>query len=217
MNRRELLSGAALIASSRIVGAQMPMFQAPPPLVAAIKFPSAVLAAKVQQCPEWCWAASISAVFSFFGKSVDQVTIVSRKYRVPACWPSGTAAAIAQFLNTTWIDQKTNTPFQCRLTGAFDAMAHVGAINNAMIVNELSNQRPVVYCNTHHCMVICEVKYYPGPMPNIVEATVMDPWPKAQRFHSLCKPELYPAIFNQWGQRIGGGQMAFLGSVSIIG
>jgi hypothetical protein len=94
-------------------------------------------------------------------------------------------------------------------------MAHVGAINNAIIVNELLNQRPVMYCNLSHAMVIVGVTYFPTPIPNIQSVTVMDPWPYSPRLHPLSAPEMVPAVFNPLGQYVGGGQMSFLASVIV--
>ncbi|MGB6688316.1 MAG: C39 family peptidase [Terracidiphilus sp.] len=217
MDRRRLLAGAALVGISRLLPAQNCAMVAPGVALcsANISFPQVALAAEIQQCPEWCWAASISAVFNFFGYSVDQRTIVMRKYHQLVCAPSQTAAQIAAFLNTQWTDESTGNQFACRLTAAFDAMAHVGAINNAIIVNELLNQRPVMYCNLSHAMVIVGVTYFPTPIPNIQSVTVMDPWPYSPRLHPLSAPEMVPAVFNPLGQYVGGGQMSFLASVTV--
>jgi hypothetical protein len=218
MNRRSLLMGAAAFAAGRVAPAQIPIYPGQPaPLqTAQIRFPEVVLAAEIQQCPEWCWAASISAVFRFFGHNVDQKSIVVRKYGQLVCGPSQTAAQIAAFLNTQWVDETTQAPFTCTLTAAFDAMAHVNAINNAVIVNELLNQRPVVYCNISHCMVIVGVSYIPTqPVPAIQSVTVMDPWPYSPRLHPLTPAEMVPAIFNPVGQYMGGGQMSFLATVAV--
>jgi hypothetical protein len=214
MNRRKFVSNAALAGFGQIARAQLP-YLPPPPQTAQIAFPQVALAAEIQQCPEWCWAASLSAVFRFFGKTVDQRTIVMRKYGQLVCAPSQTAAQIAAFLNTQWIDEATGRPFMCRLTAAFDAMAGVGAINNGIIVNELASQRPVIYCNLSHCMVIVGVTYLPTiPFPSIQNAMVMDPWPLSPRLHPLSPPEMFPAQFGPLGY-IGGGQMSFLGTVLV--
>jgi hypothetical protein len=217
MDRRKLLKGAALLGFSRLLPAQN-CGVVPPGVTlcsAQISLPQIQLAAEIQQCPEWCWAASISAVFKFFGYSVDQRSIVIRKYGQLVCAPSQTAAQIAAFLNTQWTDESTGDQFSCSLTAAFDAMAHVGAINNAIIVNELLNQRPVVYCNLTHCMVIVGVTYIPTPIPSIQSVTVMDPWPLSPRLHLLSPPEMVPAVYNGIGQYVGGGQMSFLASIDV--
>ncbi|MBT9329833.1 hypothetical protein D0Y96_002185 [Acidipila sp. 4G-K13] len=166
-----------------------------------------MLAATLQQCPEWCWAASISMVFKFFGHPLDQKTIVARKYHSLVCMSALSASQIASDLSDSWTDDNGDD-FSSELTAAYDFRAGVLAIDNAIIVNELLNGRPLLYCNTQHAMVVCAADYRPGPVePAIDGIAVMDPWPYSPRIHPLSPPEMIPAHM--------GGQMTFLASVDI--
>ena len=103
--------------------------------------------------------------------------------------PALVAAQIASDLSSPWTDD-----FESTLTAAYDFQAGVLAINNAIIVNELLEGRPLLYCNTHHAMVICGVDYRPSPIGPLIDGlAVMDPWPAAPRLHPLSRPELFPA------------------------
>jgi hypothetical protein len=210
MNRRDFLAMSLLgslgyAAHSQQCGMIAPGVQG---CRAQISLASIALAATLQQCPEWCWAASISAVFKFFGHPLDQQTIVMQKYHQLVCMPALTAQQIASDLSATWTD-KNGTAFTSTLTAAYDAQAGVLAINNAIIVNELLNQRPLLYCNKQHAMVIVAADYRPGPYGPIIDGIgVMDPWPPSPRLHPLSPQEMIPAHL--------GGQMSFLGAVSVV-
>jgi hypothetical protein len=209
MNRRVFLSGSIAAALHQVLRGQQ-CAPIPPGVIgcrAKIDFPNVVLASTLQQCPQWCWAASISMVFKFFQHPLDQKKIVLRKYGQVVCMPARTAEQIAEDLNDEWVDDR-GKPFTSTLTAAYDFQAGVLAINNAIIINELINQRPLLYCNTHHAMVICAADYRPSPAGPLIDAVaVMDPWPWAPRIHPLSRPELLPAHT--------GGQMTFLASVRI--
>ena len=173
----------------------------------AISIERVSLAATLQQCPEWCWAASTAAIFKFFGHEIDQKAVVIATYGQVACMPALRPIQIAQALSRQWTDNDGDD-FQLRITAAYDPQSGISAINNAIIVNEINNGRPLIYCNTHHCMVICGVTYRPSPAGPLIDAVgVMDPWPFAPRIHNLSPPEMIP--------RHIGGQMMFLASVDV--
>lgn len=160
-----------------------------------------------QDCPQWCWAASISMIFASHGHFVPQETIVQRVFGGLLCAPAGNGLTMAQALSATWTNSN-GTAFQSHVVAAYDQMAGVNAINNNFIINELANDRPILYANTHHAMVLTAADYFETPMgPNVVAAGVLDPWPGSPEFHPLSQPELYPAF--------SGGQMMFLAAVHI--
>lgn len=160
-----------------------------------------------QQCPEWCWAASASMIFAALGHPVDQKTIVSRVFGGLACAPAGQTLTMAKVLSAAWVDD-SGQQFQSSVTAAYDPMNGVLAINNAIIANELQQDRPLLYANTHHAMVVAEVDYLATPMgPNVQAVGVLDPWPYSPPFHPLTPPEMIPAHM--------GGQMTFLAAVDV--
>lgn len=161
-----------------------------------------------QQCAEWCWAASIAMIFASHGHDVDQKVFVQALYGNPlTCAPAGYAINIARALSSSWVDANGQS-FQSTVTAAYDANFGV-AINNSVIVDELSNNRPLLYCNTHHAMVVVQADYIPSStpygVPSIFSVGVLDPWPY-YGFHLLSQPEIYPL-------NVPGGQMTFLASV----
>lgn len=160
-----------------------------------------------QDCPEWCWAAAISMIFAAHGHLVPQEMIVERVFGGLVCAPAGNGLTMAQALSTNWVNVQGNA-FQSHVVAAYDQMAGVNAITNNFIVDELAKDRPLLYANTHHAMVLTAVDYFETPMgPNVVAAGVLDPWPASPAFHPLAPAELFPTF--------SGGQMMFLAAVHI--
>jgi hypothetical protein len=210
MNRRSLILGAGLAAvSSRLFGKQDTVgglqraYVTQPQLVR-------------QQCPEWCWAASSSMIFAAHGHPVDQTKIVERIFGPPpvgfppACVASGPTSTISRVLSEQWLDDSGKT-FQPRITAGYDPSNGIVAITNAFIINELANDRPILYCNTHHAMVIVDFNYVTGPGGVIVpqQVGVLDPWPTSPPYHALTVPEMYGVTMAP------GGQMTYLAAVQI--
>jgi hypothetical protein len=123
---------------------------------AQVNVPRLVAANNTQQCPECCWA-SISMIFGFYGHPIDQKEIVPQAYGQYAWLPGGTSA-IACALSKTWIDANGVT-FTSRVVAAFDPANGINVINNAIIVNELQDDHPLLYCNAHHAMLNDSVAY----------------------------------------------------------
>lgn len=208
MHRRQFLGLSGLALLGQAVKAQC--VQLRPGVFGchtSLSVPQIILAATLQQCPEWCWAASLSAVFKFFNHPLDQKKIVLDNYHQLVCMPALSATQIAADANRGWVDDFGQN-FRSRITAAYDAQAGVLAINNAIIVNEVLHGRPLLYCNRSHCMVICGVYYRPsnwGPLIDRVD--VMDPWPYSPRLHPLNLAELRPVHQD--------GQMMFVASVNV--
>jgi hypothetical protein len=152
---------------------------------------------------EWCWAASVSNVFAYFGHPVAQEAIVQTVYGRMVNLPSFTARTIAQQLNRQWTDANGKT-FTCRLTAAYDAAAGVFDITNSFMMDELRAGRPIVYGSTH-CMVITAIDYLPNGA--VVGVGVFDPWPGSPRSRLLRGSDI--VLKNL------GGNVTFLASVQI--
>jgi hypothetical protein len=164
-------------------------------------------AIQTQQCEQWCWAASISMIFAHHGFLVLQSQIVLDTYGAVVCLPANATITIARDLSRPYADINGRYFFS-RITAAFDPANNIYNLNNAMIVEELRANRPLLYCNTHHAMVLYEVTYTGSDLaPNIQQAKVVDPWPYSPRTHTLTSAELYPIN--------SGGEMTFLAAVTI--
>ncbi len=97
---------------------------------------------------------------------------------------------IGQDLSQNWVDDYGNS-FSSEVTAAYDVWNGVNNLNNAYIVSELSNDRPLLYCNSHHAMLLVAVDFMQTPKgPNIVAAGVIDPWWQSPGFHALTPVEL---------------------------
>ena len=161
-----------------------------------------------QECPEWCWAASTAMIFAAYGHPIDQKEIVKKVFKNLACRPAGTSSTIASALSDEWTDNY-GKKFQSTIIAAYDAQNNIHAINNAIIANELSNNHPLLYCNTHHAMVNVSVDFISTPWgpTNVSSVGVLDPWPQSPPYHVLSAAEMRPVNL--------GGQMMFLASVRV--
>ena len=160
-----------------------------------------------QQCAQWCWAASIAMIFARHGHPVDQMMIVNQTFGNLACRGAPNTLTIAQDLSRSWIDQ-SGIAFNSRVTAAYDPSNGITNLSNDFMLNELSNDCPLLYCNTHHAMVLVAVDYLDTQMgPNIQLGGVLDPWPYSPAFHPLTPQEFIPVHM--------GGQMTFLAAVDI--
>lgn len=130
-----------------------------------------------QHLPQWCWAACISMLFSYYGHPVSQSRIVSDAYGFPVNMPATSGIVIAQQLDRSWIDDHGNA-FNSRVTAAYDFDAKVFKLNNAWLINELHLDRPVVLGTVSHAVVMTAMDYSQTPFgPNVKAIGVFDPWP----------------------------------------
>jgi hypothetical protein len=205
--RRRVFLGAisSLVASSKLDAAQLIMRNSPfgPIVRAYVDHPQLIQ----QQCPALCWAASASMIFASRGHPVDQKRIVERVYGGVICASSGPTQNITAVLQSTWYDDFGQN-FQPVVVAGYDYFAGVNAIDNAFIVKELQANSPLLYCNTHHAMVIVSTDYVDTAMgPNVQAVGVLDPFPGSAGYHALAPAEIVPAHM--------GGQMTYLASIQV--
>lgn len=160
-----------------------------------------------QECQQWCWAASIAMIFARYGHPINQQFIVEQTFGGLVCQPAPNTLTIAQNLSRQWTDAN-GVPFQSVVSAAYDFEGRINNLTNHYIVEQLSNDRPLLYCNRHHAMVLAVVDYYETPFgPNMYGAGVLDPWPWSPEFHYLTQAEWIAADL--------GGDMTFLATVHI--
>jgi hypothetical protein len=213
MDRRSLLLGGLALGASSVLGAttaiasQIQLGPRTPfgtPMRVWVQQPQVVK----QSCPEWCWAASISMIFAAHGHQVNQARVVANTFGGVVRASSGNTRNITANLSQTWLDDAGNS-FQSTVNAGYDSMNGILEIDNYFIVQELASDRPLLYANTHHAMVMVAMEYFDtpfGPSPSAVG--VLDPYPGIADFHVLSQPELVPAHL--------GGQMTYLASVDIV-
>ncbi|WP_146015740.1 MULTISPECIES: papain-like cysteine protease family protein [unclassified Pseudomonas] len=130
-----------------------------------------------QKMSQWCWAASIQMIFSYYGYYVSQAEIVLQAYGSIQNIPALSGRVISQALARRWTDEN-GRQFRVRLRAAYDADAGVHAINNQLILQSLARELPLVFCNLSHAMVLTAASFQNTPMgPQIFNLGFMDPWP----------------------------------------
>ena len=130
-----------------------------------------------QQSSQWCWAAAISMLFSYYGHPVSQQTIVQSLYGTVVNLPSGPGWNIASRVNRVWVDANGKR-FRATLTGAYDFDAGVMTLSNSMLVKELDQDRPVIIGTRGHAVVGTAIQYLQTlGEPYISGIGVFDPWP----------------------------------------
>ena len=145
-------------------------------------------------------------IFAMYEHPTDQLQIVTKAFGQSKCEPA-TGLVMQKVLSGTWNDKRGNE-FGSRVTARYDPASGVMSINHALIVELLTDNKPVLYANTHHAMVIVSADYVEGPSgPNVVSIGVLDPWPANPGYRPLTPAEMVPVH--------QGGQMAFLASVEI--
>jgi hypothetical protein len=162
---------------------------------------------QTQRMSEWCWAASISMIFSFYGHPVSQQRIVSEVYGGPVNMPSGYGARMAALLNRSWIDDNGDR-FRARLTGAYDPQMGINLVDNNMLVRELDQNRPVLIGAAGHAVVLAMMEYtraWAG-VGQVIRCGVFDPWP-GRGARDLTPIEMAPLQ--------AGGQLQFIATARI--
>jgi hypothetical protein len=203
MNRRRFLAIAAtpLVTSTDIFASTT---CAPMPLGVGcrseVPFASfAQQAYQSQAMPQWCWAACISMLFSYYGHTVTQAQIVTEVYGGPVNMPAGAGIVIARQLNRGWVDGQ-GRPFRSHVTAAYDYDARLFNVDNAWLINELDRNRPVVLGTFTHAVVMTSMEYVHTPLgPNVTGVGVFDPWP-GRGLRRLSAAEMIP-MHRQGGLR----------------
>jgi hypothetical protein len=203
--RAFLTSGAAALLGTQIgcTGSSL----GPTPQTAQVNMVQLAQAVTRQQCEQWCWAASISMMFNFYRHPLSQVEIVAATYGGVVCLPSGSTTTIGRDLSRTWIDDR-GVRFTSQVVAAYDYFNGLNSLSNQSIISALNANNPLLYCNTHHAMVVYSVNYTNTPSgPNVSDVGVIDPWPLSPVTHSLTPAEMIAAHL--------GGEMTFLAQVQI--
>jgi hypothetical protein len=140
-----------------------------------------------QQQSEWCWAASISAVFAYYGHPVSQARIVKETFGQIANVP-GQPYQIYSALTRTWTDDNGTD---------FDVNADVLTANAITAIQDLSNNAPLICGTLGHAMVLTALEYYHDVNDHIdiSRAIVRDPWPYNNNRRVLTPQEFFNITF----------------------
>jgi papain like cysteine protease AvrRpt2 len=138
---------------------------------AGLLSPVAALFAQYQRASEWCWAASISMIFRYFGHEVDQSRIVKQTWGEITNQP-GSVDQILSDLSRSWTDDDGNS---------FAASCDAYDANPVTAAQDLANDMPLLVCSLGHAMVLTGLTYVSDPTSpigaTVTAAIVRDPWP----------------------------------------
>ncbi len=159
-----------------------------------------------QQCAQWCWAAAASMIFDHLGHRIDQTRIVETIYDGLVC-VGARPMMITEIFDVPWTDDDSRL-FTPRIEACYDQSCGVDNLTSRVIIDELSQDRMLLYANTRHCMAVAGACYIETPGgPKIQKVIVMDPWPDSPDERLLSDAEMRPAFM--------GGEMTYLAAVRV--
>jgi hypothetical protein len=134
-----------------------------------------------QYMDEWCWAACISGIFSYYGHPVSQARIVREAYGAIVNLP-GNPVQILAAINRQWIDDNGVS---------FLASGNSFGLTNAIAAQELAANRPLIVGALGHATVLTALEYVRDLWGNgnVKLATVRDPWPYNPQRRALTLQE----------------------------
>jgi hypothetical protein len=146
-----------------------------------------VTASDSQHASQWCWAASIQGVFSYYGHEVPQERIVEETWGAIVNMP-GQPGQILSALNRQWIDENGDV---------FQVSATTLTANHVTAAQDLAADNPLIIGTMGHAMILTAVEYTRNArgQGNIINAIVRDPWPYNPRRRSLTPQEWYNTTF----------------------
>jgi Papain-like cysteine protease AvrRpt2 len=183
MNRRNWIQAVGVAAGAGLVTSRLRgALQCGPPLapwgvqacVAGIPEDRSNVIFAYQQASEWCWAACIQMVFSYWGHPIQQQEIVRQTWGVITNMPAQ-PEQIVQDLNREWKDSRGK-----RFTSAGDCFSASGVTT----AQDLAGDMPLIIGSmgpgsTSHAMVLTAVSYKRAQngQGQVTGAQVRDPWP----------------------------------------
>lgn len=146
-----------------------------------------VTASDTQHASEWCWAACIEGVFSYYGHAVPQERIVSEAWGRIVNQP-GSPSMILSSLNRTWTDESGDR---------FRVSASIIGTTPAAAAQDLADNHPLIIGTLGHAMLLTSLVYQRSMNGNggVVLAKVRDPWPYNPRRRALTPQEWYSISF----------------------
>jgi hypothetical protein len=146
---------------------------------------------RTQEKPHWCWAASISMLFAHYGIPVPQEQLVRGQFAELA--DRGVpGSVISEILGRSARDDGGRSFHP--IASVADAATQRFELDAEALVEELRQQRPVLFGTQAHAMVLVRLDYERGASGKlrIVGATVVDPAP-GQGVRKLLRQEMRPS------------------------
>jgi hypothetical protein len=171
MNRRLLLqslaaAGLTKTVSAKLLCADFPGFRR---CEAGIDSSGMNTVYAPQQASQWCWAACLQMVFTYWGHPVSQRRIVSETWGGLVNMPAS-PIQIIQDLNRSWEDDRGRD---------FEVAGDVFSANAVTAAQDLANDCPLILGSLGHAMVLTSITYQGNAygQVQILGAKVRDPWP----------------------------------------
>jgi hypothetical protein len=139
-----------------------------------------------QHLQEWCWAASIEMVFSYYSHPVPQERIVAETWGAVVNLPAQPIQVLGA-LNRHWTDENGDS---------FRARGDVFSANATTAAQDLAADRPLIIGTLGHAMVLTGLTYWRNAYGagQVTAAVVRDPWPGRGK-RVLSPQEWYGANF----------------------
>jgi hypothetical protein len=146
-----------------------------------------VVASDTQHESQWCWAACIEAVFTYYDHPVPQDRIVSEIWGDVVNMP-GAPLQILSALNRKWTDQNGDD---------FTSQGTSLGTNAITAAQDLAADHPLIIGTLGHAMVLTSLTYLRDVYSRgqVQLAEVRDPWPYNQRHRALTPQEWYSISF----------------------
>jgi hypothetical protein len=199
MLRRELLSGfAAALVLPRLAYAEIacqPWGVGAEVCQAGLKFSPDMKTAE-QECPYWCWAACIEAIFAIDGFRIAQQDIVARAYGQAVC-AAADGPTIANAISGSWRDAAgRNFASSCNVV--IDTQYGVWRDDAPLIAaKELEAGRPLILGALGHAVLLTAMTFGRDDEGNtqIGELVIRDPWPSNPNRRTLSIQEAQQISF----------------------
>lgn len=191
MNRRDFLVGALALPTLPTAASAAATCS---PSYCEVGIPN-INVTKAQECPQWCWAASISAIFALHNHYVDQKAIVAKMFGPTLPCVPATNPVMFNAINGPWVDSQGR---QFWAQGMLLHDAYLGTVphSNLIILNELAAGRPLLSGAVGHATVVTAMRYLSTPMgPIPLSVTVRDPWPGNPNRRDLSPQEVMGTAF----------------------
>ncbi|MGE8098125.1 papain-like cysteine protease family protein [Pseudomonas fluorescens] len=122
-----------------------------------------------QHLSQWCWAACIEMVFSYYGHSVPQERIVNETWGDIVNLP-GQPWQILANLNRGWTDEQGDN---------FSVVGDAYSANAITAAQDLAQDMPLIIGTMGHAMVLTSLVYMRDSFGrgDVTAAIVRDPWP----------------------------------------
>ena len=146
---------------------------------------SSLIEQDAQHSSEWCWAASMSMIFSYYGHPISQERIVGETWGSIINMPSGPQVVLRD-LNKNWTDDNGNrfdvssTPLILKQSSLFPTTPQQFGYAARTAISELDNDRPLFFGSMGHATVLSDIVFLEdnmGNLMNVYSATVRGPWP----------------------------------------